>query len=624
MAFSRDTIDHIRHSADIVELIGRFVNLRRAGQSYVGLSPFNKEKTPSFNVNPHLRIFKCFSSGNGGDVFRFFQLYENLDFPASVRRVAELSGIPLPEDDFHDNPDARRSRDLKEILLRLHSQVVSLWRDNLLRSPSAQIARDYMKERQIPLDWAEKFGLGYASDSWDEILRWATKSRFSEEHLVQAGLAIRNDQGRVYDRFRGRLMFPICDSQGRPVAFSGRVLLPDEKSAKYINSPETPIFKKSQILFGFDRARRAILDAEKAIVCEGQIDVLRCHSEGILNVVAPLGTAFGEAHARILKRDAKRILICLDADRAGQAAARRVGEQFLESEESLSAIVQADLGIQVVRLPEGQDPDSLITGQGPDAFRKLLEAPVDFLDFMVDHLRAQHPEGTASDMRLIVESIADLLSRVESLAVRDRLVLQAATRLNISAAAIEQALKAASSRKRQQQRYADLRSEETAPPSDAAPPRPQERPLKPHPVIEELILLILSSPELATEVRRRLSPSWVVEYPGSDFLFDRLIQSYEDGEWTELSNLISTLTGAEQDYMASLGEKVSHLAETSLEGREKAVVTISQKLEMEDLSRKILSISQKLRETSLPPDEKEAFTQEIFQLQKRKSGLTKT
>jgi DNA primase len=359
-----EIVEQVRHASDIVDVIGGYVPLKKAGAKYKALSPFNKEKTPSFFVDPGKQMFKCFSSGHGGDVFKFLELMENMSFPEAVRRLAQRAGIAIPESGPHD-PQARSRR---EELLALHAAVAAWWQKLLHSDPAAEPARAYLKSRDFPSSLAEEFGLGFAPDGWDTTLKWAQKAGHGLEALETARLVVTSEAGKRYDFFRGRLMIPIHDESGQVVAFSGRLLDPEAKAQKYVNSPETPIFTKSKILFGLNKTKRPIIEAESAILCEGQIDLMRCWQKGVKNVVAPQGTAFTEQHARTLKRLAKEAVICFDADRAGQNAAQR----------SIDVLLAEGVQVRIARIPEGEDPDSLLRKQPVAAFEKILHEAKDY------------------------------------------------------------------------------------------------------------------------------------------------------------------------------------------------------------------------------------------------------
>src|SRR5947207_830080 len=298
--FSSTTLEQVRAASDIVDVIGSYFPLKRAGANFVALCPFHKEKSPSFNVNPHRQVFHCFGCHKGGDVFAFLQEYENIGFPEAVHRLAERARIPL---EFEKEPGRQKTRFLKETLLEIHEQITQRWQGALANDAVGQGARDYLKKRGVSDEAVKLFRLGYAPEAWDDTVNWARSRSYELPVIEQAGLILRKQgSDHYYDRFRGRLIFPIADDQGRVIGFSGRVLRGDEKTAKYVNSPETPIFTKGKVFFGLDKSKRALLDASFAVVCEGQLDLIACYMAGVHNVVAPQGTALTAEHARILKR----------------------------------------------------------------------------------------------------------------------------------------------------------------------------------------------------------------------------------------------------------------------------------------------------------------------------------
>ena len=277
--FSEATLERVRTANDIVDVIGTVLPLKRAGANFVALCPFHKEKSPSFNVNPQRQIFHCFGCHKGGNVFRFLQEYENLSFPEAVRRLADRAKIPLEID---DNSAQSQNRPTKDALISLHEQIALHWQ-KALGEPSGQIARAYLAKRGVTAEAIALFRIGYAPDAWDNTVLWAKAKHYELPLVEKAGLIIHKDGGgdaHYYDRFRGRLMFPICDEQGRVIAFSGRILSGDEKTAKYVNSPETPIFTKSKVFYGLDKAKRSLVDAGFAVVCEGQLDLIACFMGG--------------------------------------------------------------------------------------------------------------------------------------------------------------------------------------------------------------------------------------------------------------------------------------------------------------------------------------------------------
>lgn len=411
-----ELLEQIRQANDIVEVINGYVPLKRAGANYRALCPFHKEKTPSFHVHPQRQIWHCFGCGRGGDVFRFLMEYENLDFVSAVRRLADRVGIVI-----------ERSRDLwtsetaelKERLWELHEEVTRWFQENLRQAPAA---RAYLAKRGLSDEAIKRWQIGYAPDSWDALLTWASRNKIRSELLEQAGLVVRAEEGRVYDRFRGRVMFPIRDEQGRVVAFSGRILTEDKQQAKYVNSPETVIFQKSRILFAFDRAKRAMLDAGHAIVCEGQIDALSCHEAGLENVVAPQGTALTEQHARLLKRFVNEVVLLFDGDEAGQNAVVR----------SADALMQAGLAIRVAQLPAEHDPDSFLRAHGADALRTLIHQAPGFFGFFLQRLTERHDLASDRGRMEVAAKMLEWIEKVPNAVAQAGYLQQLARRLGVS------------------------------------------------------------------------------------------------------------------------------------------------------------------------------------------------
>lgn len=421
--FSSATLDQIRAASDIVDVIGSYLPLKRAGANFVALCPFHKEKSPSFNVNPHRQIFHCFGCHKGGDVFTFVKEYENITFPDAVKRLADRARIPL---EFENNPAAQELRDAKGKLLEIHEQIAQRWHNCLLNEASGQIARDYLAKRGVSVDAIKLFRIGAAPESWDDTVNWARSKGHDLALVEKAGLIIGKELDapspaadeesspsatahqhstiRYYDRFRGRLMFPICDEQGRVVGFSGRILSGDEKTAKYVNSPETPIFTKSKVFFGLDKSKRAILDSGFAIICEGQLDLIACFMAGVQNIVAPQGTAFTDQHSRILKRYVNEVVLCFDSDTAGQNAAVR----------SLDHLLASGLAVRVAVVPPPHDPDSFIKANGGDAFKHLIEGADGFFDYYLKRLFTQNDAATDKGRLTILRAMAEAVLKTGS------------------------------------------------------------------------------------------------------------------------------------------------------------------------------------------------------------------
>ena len=419
---SQSTLDQIRAASDIIEIIGGYFPLKRAGGNYVALCPFHNEKSPSFNVNPQRQIYHCFGCNAGGDVFKFLQEYEHLEFIEAVRRLAERAGIVF---EFEQNPKAEKTRRQKDQLLHVQAELAKRWHDVLMNENIGLPARDYLKSRGITRGAAEAFQLGFAPESWDDTVNWAQAQNFDLNLMEESGL-VANKDGKRYGRFRGRLMFPINDEQGRVIGFSGRVLRAEAKAAKYVNSPETILFHKSRVFYGLDKARREILEAKSALVCEGQLDTMACHMAGLKNVVAAQGTALTADHARILKRYTSEVVLCFDSDRAGQEAAVRSFDSLLESE----------LAVRVMKVPSPHDPDSYIREQGVAAFREIMNAAPGFFDFYLGHLLSEQNVQHERGQREVIRAMGLVVRKTKDAVLLDRCAQQTALAVGASAESV--------------------------------------------------------------------------------------------------------------------------------------------------------------------------------------------
>lgn len=528
---SDSTREQIRAASDIVEIIGAAVPLKRAGVNFVGLCPFHREKTPSFNVNPSKQIFRCFGCGKGGDVFGFVMAYENLTFPEAMRRLAERAHIVIQEDNI---PGAADSRALKDKLLAIHEQITQRWQNALTTDAGSQIARDYLAKRRVPPEMVALFRIGYAPDSWDDTVNWARSKNFDLDLVEQAGLIIRKEGGGYYDRFRGRLMFPICDEQGRVVAFSGRVLSGDEKTAKYVNSPETPIFTKGRVIFGLDKAKRAILDRQIAVVCEGQLDMIACYSAGVENTVAPQGTAFTAEHARILKRYTKEVVLCFDSDNAGQKAAVR----------ALDDLLQSGLAIRVASLPQPHDPDSYVKEFGASAFQQLIEKGVGFFDFYLDLLCKQNDPKTDRGQKEIARAMSLALDKAKDEILFDRYARKTAGRLGVDPAQAVQGFKRLLKASAPAPRRAEA--------DDALPQEPEE-PQRPPPSLPEswILKLALLYDEFLEWLKAHLDFHWI-EHPDVLAILEIRLSQDEQGMWPAPAAILHELRAVSAQNLLSL------------------------------------------------------------------------
>ena len=420
-----ELIEQIRQASDIVEVISSYVPLKRAGGTFKALCPFHNEKTPSFNVNPQRQTFHCFGCHKGGDVFTFVREYENLSFSEAAERLADRARITL---EVNQDPRAAEKAKTRTLLLKIHDELANHWHRLLLNDSQGEKGRAYLKERGVSEEAVKKFQLGYAPLTWDGTLRWSRSRKYDPKLLEQAGLVIRKEEGNdYYDRFRGRLMFPINDVQGRPIGFSGRIIEGDaSKGAKYVNSPETLLFKKGQVIYGLDKAKRAILNAKSAIICEGQLDLIACHTAGIENVVAPQGTALTLQHARLVKRYADEIVLCFDSDKAGTDAALR----------SMDDLIKSGLNLRVASVPAPHDPDSFIAKQGSDSFRSLVTKAEGFFDFLLRYLHSAFPQASDKDRMAIVHGMGTAVMKTGNAVLIDTYAQKTAHLINVDVTSI--------------------------------------------------------------------------------------------------------------------------------------------------------------------------------------------
>lgn len=435
-------IEEIKRRLSIVDIIAPKVSLKKAGRNYKGLCPFHSEKSGSFFVFPETESYYCFGCHETGDAFTFLRKTEGLDFSEVLEQLASRAGVVLPEKtrkDNDENGEGPGRKQEKERLFEINSAAATYFSHLLLNSKEGQAARDYLKKREISAQSIELFGLGYALDSWDALFNHLTgKGRYTPQELVTAGLVgERENNGGFYDRFRGRVIFPIRNRQGEIIAFGGRVLEGAPKDTpKYLNSPQTPLFDKSATLYGLDLAKDAIRRADRAVIVEGYLDVIVAHQYGFSNVVAPLGTALNEKHVGILKKLTKRIVLALDADTAGQMATLKGIEVAKSAFDSKIVPVptarglvrfeqQVDADIKVATLPQGQDPDEVIR-EGGGRWRELIERALPIVDYYFAAVKASVDLNSARGKSEAVERLAPAIVEIRDRIIRSHYIDQLA------------------------------------------------------------------------------------------------------------------------------------------------------------------------------------------------------
>jgi DNA primase len=428
-----DVIQEIRGRVDLVELIGRYVPLKRAGERFKGLCPFHQEKTPSFTVNPKLGIFHCFGCHVGGDAFEFLKRHDRLEFPEAIRALAALTGVALPSRD-----GATGESGVRETLYRITEWAAARYAEWLWQRSDAARARGYLTERGITPETATTFRLGFAPEGWDHLLSAARAAGHAPEALLAAGLVVARQTGSGhYDRFRGRLIFPIADGQGRVVAFGGRALLGEEP--KYLNSPDTPLYQKGQTLYALPLARERMQAARRALLVEGYIDCLMAHQAGFGETVAVLGTALTPHHLDLLRRYADEAILFFDADRAGRDAARRAEELLDQSSDphwwaidrKPNTLARRGLRLRVAALTPGHDPDTFLRAEGPAAFAARCQEARNLLLYAIDRIFEDEDPATGRGKAAGTARVAALLAKVRDADEAIELGREAARRLGV-------------------------------------------------------------------------------------------------------------------------------------------------------------------------------------------------
>src|SRR5436853_621156 len=422
--------DDVRNQADIIRVVSDYVSLKKRGANYIARCPFHSEKTPSFNVHPAKGIYKCFGCGAGGAVFDFIMQIEGCSFPEAVKIVAEKSGIPVPA--IQENEDYKRAARERDIVLRLNEWAAEFFTSSLLGAAGKR-ALDYLISRGVTDQTRNLMRLGYAPDSWEALGNYLRERGASQSEIELSGLVSVKEQGGHYDRFRGRLMFPIADSQNRVIAFGGRII--NDGEPKYLNSPETPVYSKGRNLYGLAHSKNAIRQLGLAILVEGYLDCIIPFQEGIQNIVASLGTALTDGQVRLLRRymEKPRVVVNFDPDSAGQAATMRSIDLFLAE----------GFRVDVLAMPTKEDPDEFVRSKGADAFRRILNAAQPYIDFVVQTAVTRNdiskPAGKVGAINEILPHLTRMRDRVERAGYAD----QIADRLRIDSRVIREEIKRA-------------------------------------------------------------------------------------------------------------------------------------------------------------------------------------
>ena len=529
-----DIINEIKYRNDIETAVSQYVNLKRRGKNLVGLCPFHSEKTPSFTVYPENGSFYCFGCGVGGDVFTFTGLIENLDYMESIKLLAERSGISLPQDGYDDS------------MQRLKKKIYDINRDtarffhSFLMSPGGKWALDYLTGRGLTVKTIKHFGLGAAPDSWDALIHHLKEKGYTESDMLAANVIGKSNRGGIYDRFRKRVMFPIINIRGNIVAFSGRAMPGEDKQGgKYVNTADTPVYKKSENLFGINFAKSVC--SERVILVEGNMDVISLHQAGFENTVAPLGTAFTTEQANLLSRYTKEIVLMLDADAAGQKAVRRAS----------GLLENTGLSVRVVVIPDGKDPDEYIKKNGKERFAALLEGAVSDMEYKL-LTAAKDIDLNSEDGRLkYLAAAAEIIAATDDIMTRDIYIGRLSEKYGVSRTALTtrvNELRKRNSRQKQKKEISDIiRPKFTK--DDINPER--RKSVKGTAAEETLIAVLLKNPDFYKIALDKLPPEKMLTSLNRR-IYETIISVLEHGGSLDISAFAEKLLPAEIGYLVSL------------------------------------------------------------------------
>ncbi len=543
-----DIINEIKYRNDIETAVSQYVNLKRRGKNLVGLCPFHSEKTPSFTVYPENGSFYCFGCGAGGDVFTFTGLIENIDYIESVKLLAERSGVALPQDGYDDS-----MQKLKNTIYDINRDTARFFHSYLM-SPDGKWALDYLYGRGLTLKTIKHFGLGAAPDSWDALIKHLKSKGYRESDMIAANVVGKSQRGSLYDRFRKRVMFPIINIRGNIIAFSGRAMPGEDKQGgKYVNTADTPVYKKSANLFGMNFAKNAC--AERVILVEGNMDVISLHQAGFTNTVAPLGTAFTTEQANLLARYTKEIVLMLDADAAGQKAIKRATE----------LLQNTGLSVRVVVIPDGKDPDEYIKKNGADRFSALLSGAVSDMEYKL--LTAAADIDLASDDGRLkyLAAAAEIIAEDEDIMARDVYIGKMCEKYGVSRTALTakvEEIRRKNRRIKKQKEITDIIRPKFT--KDDINPERRSSP-KGTAAEETLIAVLLKHPDLYKKAKSELPPEKMITSLNRR-IYEIIIEALDSGRSLDISLFAQRLIPAEIGYLVALqnGDKADKNAEIVL------------------------------------------------------------
>ena len=534
MAIPEEIINEIKYRNDIETVMAPYVNLKRRGKNLVGLCPFHNEKTPSFTVYPENGSFYCFGCGAGGDVFSFVKLIENLDYIEAVKLLAERSGVTLPQDGYDDSMQR-----LKNTIFEINRETAKFYH-NYLMTTQGKWALDYLTDRGLSISTIKHFGLGAAPDSWDSLINHLKGLGYSIPDMLQANVIGKSQRGSYYDRFRKRVMFPIINIRGRVIGFSGRAMPGEDKmGGKYVNTSDTPVYKKSENLFAMNFAKNHC--DERIILVEGNMDVISLHQAGFTNAVAALGTSFTAEQAKLLSRYTKEIVLMLDSDAAGQKAVKRAGEILQDT----------GLGVRVVVLPDGKDPDEYIKKHGAARFKALLEGAVSEIEYKL--LTAVEGIDISSDdgkLQYLAKAAA-IIAESGDIMTRDLYIGRLSEKYGVSRTALQDKvneIRRQNSRRRERREFEEI----VRPKFDRADVNPERRYYPAAAAAEETVIaILLQHPDFFETAIERLQPNDMLTSVNRR-IYAAICECIKEGRNPDLSYFGEMLTPTEMGYLSSL------------------------------------------------------------------------
>src|SRR6204780_519416 len=509
MAEAGSFAERVKQQADVVRVIGEYVRLKKSGQNFTGLCPFHQEKTPSFAVHPVKQIYHCFGCGAGGDVFKFVMELEKCTFPEAIRTVAEKCGIAIPKP-RERSPEERRENQQRSVLVEMHREAAAFFARQLHETPEGKVAYAYLEDRGLNREAMIKFGLGFAPSSGDALLRFL-KQKYPEKLLEASGLLSREQSGRFFDRFRRRIIFPISNEGAKVIAFGGRAMGDD--MPKYLNSPETPIYSKSNILYHLDRAKEALRQNDFGVLVEGYMDAIAVARAGITNVIASCGTSLADPQIKLLGRFTRRVVVNYDPDTAGQAATER----------SLTLLLEKEFDVRVLALPGGADPDKFLKEQGAEAYGKLLAQSPTYLDYLIGRARLMD-RTTAAGKVAALNFLMPYVQRLPNRLLRSEWATRIASELRVDEPVLRAALR----------RAADERRSEVKPKAELLTPAVKR-------AERQLIRMLFEAAEFREKLAQEIASGDLHRGLETRNIFEALIVAIASGEKLDAGAAAATL-----------------------------------------------------------------------------------